>query len=150
MRFVRIAWLCLWLAAICAFGAAVPGSIPSQTSLLTDGAGVLTVEEHSALLARLLAIQSSGRAQIAVLISPGTGGVPLADYALRVAETWQIGRAGRDDGLLILIVPSINGARLEVGYGLEGAIPMRAHRNGSTTLSLRSGTSSSPRDSISC
>ena len=122
MRYAWFGWLCLVLAAGAA-GAAVPGGIPAQTSLLTDEADVLTVEEHAALLARLLAIQRSGRAQIAVLISSGTGGVPLSDHALRVAEAWQIGRAGRDDGLLILIVPSINGARLEVGYGLEGAIP---------------------------
>ncbi|HUP93590.1 MAG TPA: TPM domain-containing protein, partial [Burkholderiales bacterium] len=123
MRYACIGWLCLLLAVAGAVGAAVPGGIPAQTTLLTDEADVLTVEEHAALLARLLAIQRSGRAQIAVLISNGTGGVPLADYALRVAEAWQIGRARRDDGLLILIVPSINGARLEVGYGLEGAIP---------------------------
>ena len=123
MRFAWIGWLCLLLAATGAWGASAPGGIPAQTTLLTDEADVLTVEEHGALLARLLAIQRSGRAQIAVLISSGTGGVPIADYALRVAENWEIGRARRDDGLLILIVPSINGARLEVGYGLEGAIP---------------------------
>jgi uncharacterized membrane protein YgcG len=40
-----------------------------------------------------------------------------------VAEKWQLGRAGRDDGLLIVVVPSTNSARLEVGYGLEGVIP---------------------------
>ena len=123
MRYAWIGWFCLLFAVAGTVAAAVPGGIPAQTALLTDEADVLTVEEHAALLARLLAIQRSGRAQIAVLISSGTGGVPLADYALRVAEAWQIGRAGRDDGLLILIVPSINGARLEVGYGLEGAIP---------------------------
>ena len=57
---------------------------------------------------------ASRRAQIAILISTGTDGTPLADYALRVAEKWRLGRAGRDDGLLILIVPSPAAVRLEV------------------------------------
>src|SRR5688500_11499253 len=116
MRCAWTAWLCLLLTATGAFAAA-PGAIPAQTSLLTDEAEVLTVAEHDALLKRLLAIQRSGRAQIAALISNGTDGAPLADYALRVAESWQLGRASRDDGLFILIVPSMNAARLEVGYG---------------------------------
>jgi uncharacterized membrane protein YgcG len=60
---------------------------------------------------------------VAILISSGIHGEPLADYALRVAELWQLGRAKRDDGLLILVVPAINAARIEVGYGLEGDIP---------------------------
>src|SRR5690348_6785493 len=113
-------FLALWITAA---SAAAPADVPVATSLLEDQADVLTVEEHAALLSRVLAIQHSGRAQIAVLISSGIGGSTLEEYALRVAETWQIGRKGKDDGLLILIVPSINGARLEVGYGLEGAIP---------------------------
>ena len=80
-------------------------------------------DERAALLSRLQAIQATGRAQIAILISSGTDGAPLADYSLRVAESWKLGRAGRDDGLLILVVPSPAAVRLEVGYGLEGVIP---------------------------
>ncbi|HYH40497.1 MAG TPA: TPM domain-containing protein [Burkholderiales bacterium] len=124
MRHAWIGWLylCLLAAASGAL-AATPAVIPAQTSLLTDEADVLTVDEHDALLKRLIAIQRAGRAQIAVLISKGIDGVSLSDYALRVAESWQLGRAARDDGLLILIVPSTVSARIEVGYGLEGAIP---------------------------
>lgn len=119
-------WRCLCLCLIAAAGwdcAAAPAAIPAPASLLVDQAGALSEAEHAALLARLQSIQASGRAQIAILISSGTEGAPLADYALRVAESWELGRAGRDDGLLILVVPSANAARLEVGYGLEGVIP---------------------------
>ena len=97
-------WLCFCIIAatnwVCA---AALAPIPPPTSLLVDQVGVLRDAERAALLARLQTIQTSGRAQIAILISSGTGGAPLADYALQVAETWQLGRAGRDDGLLILI-----------------------------------------------
>jgi len=103
--------------------AAEPVAIPEQTSLLGDQAHALDQAARLALEARLRAIQSSARAQVAILISSGIGEEPLSDYALRVAEHWQLGRAKRDDGLLIVIVPSINAARIEVGYGLEGDIP---------------------------
>jgi uncharacterized protein len=103
--------------------AAAPAPIPEATGLLVDQAGVLSEGEREALAARLRTIQASGRAQVAILVSGGTGGEPLADYALRVAENWQLGRAKRDDGLLVLVVPSADAARIEVGYGLEGAIP---------------------------
>jgi uncharacterized protein len=117
-------WLCICLLAVaqCA-RAAAPASIPEQTSLMVDQANVLTEDARAALTARLQAIQSSGRAQVAILISGGINGEPLSDYSLRVAEAWQLGRARRDDGLLILVVPAINAVRIEVGYGLEGDIP---------------------------
>jgi len=122
MGFLR--WLCFWvIAAMASLCAAAPASTPAPTSLIVDQVGVLSDADRAALLARLQTIQDSGRAQIAVLIASGTEGTPLADYALSIAEAWQLGRAGRDDGLLVLVVPSAAAARLEVGYGLEGAIP---------------------------
>jgi uncharacterized protein len=102
---------------------AAVSQVPEPTGLLVDEAGALDEAERSALAARLKAIQDSGRAQVAILVASGTGGEGLADYALKVAEKWQLGRAGRDDGLLILVIPSASAARIEVGYGLEGAIP---------------------------
>lgn len=119
MGFLR--WLCFCIIAATNWVCAAPISPP--TSLLVDQVGVLSDAERAALLSRLQAIQASGRAQIAILVSSGTEGAPLADYALQVAESWQLGRAGRDDGLLILVVPSPAAVRLEVGYGLEGVIP---------------------------
>jgi uncharacterized protein len=117
-------WLCIGLlAAAQCVHAAAPDAIPEQTSVIVDQANVLSEDARAALKARLQKIQSSGRAQVAILISSGIHGEPLADYSLRVAEAWQLGRAKRDDGLLILVVPSINAARIEVGYGLEGDIP---------------------------
>ncbi|HSQ04327.1 MAG TPA: TPM domain-containing protein [Burkholderiales bacterium] len=120
--YALIGWLC-WLGIAAPACAAETAAIPEATSLLVDQAGALTESERDELLSRLKAIQDSGRAQIAILVSTGTAGAPLADYALQVAESWRLGRAGRDDGLLILVVPSANAARIEVGYGLEGDIP---------------------------
>ena len=123
-RYGWIAWFCL-----CAFvatdglRAADQHPVPEPTALLVDEVGALTDAEREALAARLKTIQSSGRAQVAILISSGIAREPLADYALRVAEKWALGRAQRDDGLLVLVIPSATAARIEVGYGLEGVIP---------------------------
>ena len=112
----------LFAFAHCAHAVA-PAAIPEPTSLIVDQANALSDDAYTALKAQLKAIQSSERAQVAILVSSGIAGEPLAEYSLRVAEAWQLGRAKRDNGLLILVVPSSNAARLEVGYGLEGDIP---------------------------
>lgn len=103
--------------------AAVPAPPPRATALLVDQAQLLTASEHDDIEARLKSIEGSGKAQVGVLIAAGTGDETLQQYALRVAEAWQLGRRGSDDGVLILVVPARNALRIEVGYGLEGSIP---------------------------
>lgn len=110
-------------SSLCATPAGDLVAIPRATSLLVDQAGLLTGVERGAIEARLKRIQDSGRAQVGVLISTGTGAEALAPYALRVAEAWQLGSKEDATGLLILVVPSQHAARIEVGYGLEGPIP---------------------------
>ncbi|NGY06603.1 TPM domain-containing protein [Solimonas terrae] len=105
------------------FSLAAHAAVPALDSPLVDTTGSLDDDARVALTQRLQAFDDSGRAQIAILIVADTGGAPLSDYALQVAEAWQLGRAGRDDGLLIVIVPPAHAARIEVGYGLEGDIP---------------------------
>lgn len=116
-------WLSIGLLAAASHAVAAPAAIPELTGLVVDDAKSLDEGARTALQTRLEKMQEAGRAQIAILISRGTDGEPLADYSLRVAEAWQLGRAKRDDGLLILVVPAKNAVRIEVGYGLEGDIP---------------------------
>jgi uncharacterized protein len=111
--------MCLGAGVVCA---AQSDPIPEPSSLVVDQAGVLSPADQQALVDRLQMIQASGRAQIAILISTGVHGEALSEYSLRVADAWQIGRGKADDGLVILVVPSMTAARLEVGYGLEGVI----------------------------
>ncbi|MGZ5124620.1 MAG: TPM domain-containing protein [Burkholderiales bacterium] len=122
-RYGWIAWFCFCVFAATNGVYAGEHSIPEPTRLLVDEAGALTDAERENIAARLKTIQDSGRAQVAILISRGIEGEPLAGYALRVAEKWQLGRAAHDNGLLVLVIPSATAARIEVGYGLEGVIP---------------------------
>jgi len=72
---------------------------------------------------RLARFEDTTSTQIAVLIIPTLGGEELKDYSLRVAEKNKIGRQGRNNGVLFLIVTDDKKMRIEVGYGLEGALP---------------------------
>jgi uncharacterized protein len=122
-RLLRFGACVLFSVFVSLAGAANPTDIPQASSLLVDDAGALSADERSALLGRLRTFQDEGRAQVAILLSKGTGGAALAEYSLRVAESWKLGRAGRDDGVLVVVVPSTGAVRVEVGYGLEGHIP---------------------------
>ena len=118
-----LAWLCLAAPCVALHAAAPTTPIPEHTGLVVDETGRLDDATQVDLTRRLGAIQNSGRAQVAVLVANGTGGLPLADYSLQVAQAWKLGHAGRDDGMLVVLVPGIVAARIEVGYGLEGAVP---------------------------
>ena len=95
---------------------------PSPATLVTDVAGVLTPEQKQALENKLVAIDDSSSNQIAVVIIPSLDGYPKEEYANKLLREWGIG-SKKNNGVLLLI--SINDRQIwiEVGYGLEGAIP---------------------------
>ena len=89
---------------------------------MNDLAGWLTPEERAALERKLLGYERGTGRQFAVLIVPSLEGDDIDGYAVRVFERWKLGKAGRDDGLLLLVAASERRVRIEVGYGLEGEI----------------------------
>jgi uncharacterized protein len=116
--------LLAWLLSLCGAAAAADlQPVPAQVGLLVDQMGVLDEAAWKSLSARLQAFQDAGRAQVAVLVAEDIGDEPLAEFSLRVAQAWGIGRAPKDDGLLIVLVPARKAVRIEVGYGLEGTVP---------------------------
>lgn len=98
-------------------------AIPPLSAHVTDVSGLLSPAEQQALEARLVALEQQKGAQVAVLIVASTQPEAIEQYALRVAEQWRLGRKGVDDGLLFLIARDDRRMRIEVGRGLEGAIP---------------------------
>ena len=97
--------------------------IPELSKRVTDLTATLNAEQQSALEAKLAAFEAKKGSQIAILLVPTTQPEDIAQYSLRVAEKWKIGRAKTDDGVLVLIAKDDRKMRIEVGYGLEGAIP---------------------------
>lgn len=98
-------------------------SIPALTTRVTDLTGTLTAEQKSTLEARLQSLESQKGSQIAVLLVSTTGDETIEQYSIRVVEQWKLGRKNADDGVLLLIAKEDRKLRIEVGYGLEGALP---------------------------
>jgi uncharacterized protein len=114
------------LCALCVFAvnfACAEVAVPPLTARVTDLTGTLSPSQRDALEQELRAFETRKGSQIAVLIVPTTQPEVVEQYALRVAESWKLGRKGVDDGVLLLIAKDDRALRVEVGYGLEGVIP---------------------------
>jgi uncharacterized protein len=114
------------LCALCVFAVSVAGAevaVPPLKARVTDLTGTLAPAQHDTLERELQAFESRKGSQIAVLIVPTTRPEAIEQYSLRVAEAWKLGRKGIDDGVLLLVAKDDRELRIEVGYGLEGAIP---------------------------
>lgn len=113
----------LALAAVLAPLAAGALEVPYLSGRVVDEAGMLSPGTVEGLTGILEQLERETGAQVAVLTVPSLEGEAVEDYAQRVAETWRLGRAGEDDGVLLLIARDDRRMRIEVGYGLEGKIP---------------------------
>ena len=97
--------------------------IPKLEARVTDLTSTLSSPQISALEADLSSFEQEKGSQVVVLIISTTDPETIESFGIRVAEEWQIGRGGVDDGILLLIAKDDRKVRIEVGYGLEGAIP---------------------------
>jgi uncharacterized protein len=97
--------------------------VPALQARVTDLTGTLSPAQQSRLEQVLMEFEARKGSQIAVLIIPTTQPEAIEQYAMRVAETWKLGRKGVDDGVLLLVAKEDRALRIEVGYGLEGVIP---------------------------
>ena len=96
--------------------------MPALTGRVNDHTATLSAEQKASLEQLLQGFEARKGAQIAVLLVPSTGGEPIEQYALRVAEQWKIGRKKVDDGAILVVAKDDRALRIEVGYGLEGAL----------------------------
>jgi uncharacterized protein len=111
--------LALLLLAVCAWAQV---AVPPLKGRVTDLTGTLTREQVAALEQMLQSFEARKGSQIAVLMLPSTAPETIEQYALRVAEAWKIGRRNVDDGAVVVVAKDDRAARIEVGYGLEGAL----------------------------
>lgn len=98
-------------------------AVPPLQARVTDTTGTLDAAAIQAIDARLAELEQRKGAQIAVLMVPTTGTDSIEQYALRAFEQWQLGRKSVDDGILFVVAKEDRALRIEVGYGLEGAVP---------------------------
>ncbi len=95
---------------------------PNPARLVNDVAGILNPTEVASLEKKLIALDDSSSNQIVVVIIPSLDGYPIQDYANKLFRDWGIGTKEKNNGILLLISVNDRKTRIEVGYGLEGAI----------------------------
>ena len=98
-------------------------AVPALTAHVTDLTQTLSSEQRAALEQKLVAFEAKKGSQIAVLIVPTTQPEEIEQYSIRVADAWKLGRAKVDDGALLVVAKNDRRMRIEVGRGLEGALP---------------------------
>jgi len=98
-------------------------AVPAFRSFVTDLSNALLPAERAQLEARLSEIEQQSGSQVAVLLLPSTQPEDIAAYAIRVTDAWKPGRKKVDDGVLLVVATQDRKLRIEVGRGLEGAIP---------------------------
>lgn len=98
-------------------------AVPELSRRITDLTATLSAGQIAALESKLAAFEAQKGSQIAVLIVPTTQPEDIAQFGIRVAEQWKIGRQKIDDGVILIVAKDDRKFRIEVGYGLEGVIP---------------------------
>ncbi len=96
--------------------------LPSLSRRVTDLTGTLSSAEQNSLEQTLSNYESERGSQIVVVLIRTTGDETIEQYSIRLAEAWKIGREGVDDGIIMLFAMADRKMRIEVGYGLEGAL----------------------------
>jgi uncharacterized protein len=113
------AGLALLLAAVPA-GALV--AVPPLTARVTDLTGTLSGAAVARIESKLANFEAQKGSQIAVLIVPSTQPEEIEQFGIRVEDAWKLGRKGVDDGAYLIVAKNDRRVRIEVGYGLEGAL----------------------------
>lgn len=120
VRLLVIPWL-VW--AVIGTGPAHAQDVPALTGRVVDNADVLASTTEEILTRQLAAHEDSTGNQVAVLTIESLDGEPIEDYALDVGRTWALGTSEFDNGVLLLVAVEDRMMRIEVGFGLEGALP---------------------------
>lgn len=128
MNFRKFLGILLWgLCGSLSLGGQVLPEPMSPPRLVNDFAGILTTAQQNELEHKLIDFDRQTSTQIAVVTLSDLQGYEPADYAQRLHDKWGVGRAGKNNGILVLVKPKTPDSRgevfISVGYGLEGVVP---------------------------
>jgi uncharacterized protein len=114
---------CILALLMCwAFAAAADVAVPPLSGRVVDQTGMLGSGDIAALTQTLKSLEARKGSQVAVLIVPTTAPETIEQFSIRVAEAWKVGRKKIDDGAILVVAKNDRKLRIEVGYGLEGAL----------------------------
>lgn len=115
-------WLCFPMAPVQGAEFVLPPA-PQNNIYVQDLANVLTPDTEQSILRLGDQLDGKTGAQAVVVTVPSLADRPIEEYALELFRAWGIGQKEKNNGVLVLIAPSERQSRIEVGYGLEGALP---------------------------
>ncbi|MFQ6036607.1 MAG: TPM domain-containing protein, partial [Sedimentisphaerales bacterium] len=100
----------------------VKADLPTPRHYVEDYANVINSSDKQSLNGVLQELEQKTGAQYIVLTVDTTGGLPIEQFAIELAEKWKLGQKGKDNGLLFVLAKNDRRWRFEVGYGLEGFV----------------------------
>src|SRR3989344_560089 len=92
------------------------------TGFVNDFAEMLTAEQRQSLEKKINDFEKTTGNELSVVTVSGLGGDTIENFAVKLFEDWGIGKKNKDNGVLLLIARDERQFRIEVGYGLEGAL----------------------------
>ena len=101
---------------------AVALDFPALSGRVVDDAGILDEETRAALTQKLAAFEARTTDQLVVVTLKSLQGTSIEDFGVELGRHWQIGQRDKNNGVLLLVAPNERRVRIEVGYGLEGAL----------------------------
>src|SRR5215216_4087489 len=124
MARLRLRAFCLSLIAAVAWSAASPAEprFPALTGRIVDEAGVIDTPARGRLEPKLADLETRTSTQLVVVTLGSLSGYDIADYGYQLGRHWGIGQKGSNNGALLIVAPAERKVRIEVGYGLEGAL----------------------------
>lgn len=119
----------LWLvfAGLCLLFLAAPAqaaklSFPELTGRVVDEANLLPAAQQEQLTQTLADFEQATSIQLVVVTLKSTPPVAIEDFGYQLGRHWGIGEKGKNNGILLIVDPTSHQLRIEVGYGLEGAL----------------------------
>lgn len=95
---------------------------PSPRGHVNDYAGIISAGVKEQLEKMLMVVENKTSAEVAILTVNSTAPLTIEQYAVELFQNWGIGKKGKDNGVLLLVAKDDRKVRIEVGYGLEGAL----------------------------
>jgi len=115
----------LALFAFVAFLLVLPAlalDFPALNGRVVDDAGILDGETRAALTQKLAEFEAKTTDQFVVVTLKSLQGTSIEDFGVELGRHWQIGQRDKNNGVLLIVAPNERRVRIEVGYGLEGAL----------------------------
>lgn len=115
---------CLTAALLCGVAARAQVALPQRGDhSVYDGAGVIRDDARREMERRHLELLRKTGVALVIVTVPRLEGEPIADFALRVGESWGVGRSGEDRGLIVAFALEERRIFVATGYGTEGYLP---------------------------